>query len=327
MQISTTRARKRVSENEKLIEHLQAIANLYELTQQDDWEGKKIGYGKAIGAIKNVDYPLVSYDEAIQYKYIGDRTASKVVEFAQTGTTKKFEKLKKQLGKDWESINTFMLIQGVGPVKALQLYKAGRRKLKDIQPEDLNTVQRIGLKYYDDFLERIPREEIQMLEDVLLRMAKHGGFTLVVAGSYRRGKASSGDIDVIAFDVTLPALLTSMHDSGVDLEKMTQGVGKYSGVVITHNVHRKIDIRVFRAEEYPTALLHSTGSGEFNTLMRLRAIYLKMKLNEYGLYYYDGSRSSVRTERDIFTALDVAYLSPEERDDVGELQFGTLYDV
>lgn len=326
MQVPRTTARKRSRDNAPLMEHLQAIADLYELTQSDDWEGKKIGYSKAINAIKNIDYPLVSYEDALQYKNIGPRTASKVAEFAKTGTTAKFQELKAQLGKGRESISTFMGIQGVGPVKALQLYKAGRRTLTDIQPEDLNAAQRIGLKYYRDFLQRIPREEIRILENVLLAMADRGGFTLVVAGSYRRGKASSGDIDAVAFGVTLIDLLSMMHHAGVDLEKVTQGAEKYSGVVITHDTHRKIDIRVFSIEEYPTALLHSTGPGEFNTLMRARAIELTMKLNEYGLYYYDGSKASVRTERDIFTALDVSYLSPEERDDVPVLEVGTLYD-
>lgn len=326
-QRTVVRKRSADKPNQELIEHLEAITTLYEMVQPEgeDWEGKKIGYGRAIGVIGKIDYPLISYEDARQYKYIGPRIAAKVEEFARRGTTEKFEDLKRQLGEGWESIATFMSIQGVGPVKALQLYKAGRRTLDDIQPEDLTAAQQIGLKYYDDFPQKIPRAEIALIEDVLLQMAIRGDFVLVVAGSYRRGKAFSGDIDVIAFDISLPNLLKQMYLSDLDLEKVTQGVGKFSGVVNTHGVHRKIDIRVFRPEEYPTALLHSTGPGGFNTLMRLRAIALTMKLNEYGLYYYDGSKASVRTERDIFTALDVTYLSPEQRDNVRHLEVGNRY--
>lgn len=321
-----THAARRDNPNQAFVEHLASIADLYQMTRQDpEWEGKKYGYLKAIRAINAIDYPLTSSTDAIQYHHIGPKTASKVEEFTQTGTTQRFEQLKASLGTGSESIDLFMQIHGVGPVRALQLYTAGRRTLQDIVPEDLNAAQRIGLKYFDDFLQRIPRDEIQMLESVLLAAARREDYTVTVAGSYRRGRPDSGDVDVIATGITLPALLTSMYHAGVDLEKITQGAKKYSGVAITHRHHRNIDIRVFRPEEYATALLHSTGSDKFNTLMRLRAIDLGMKLNEYGLFYFDGDAADIRSEPDVFTALDVEYLAPRDRDNVSELHTGNLY--
>ena len=47
--------------------------------------------------------------------------------------------------------------------------------------------------------------------------------------------------------------------------------------------------------------------------MRLRAKELEFKLNEYGLFYRDGSRVEVRDEYEIFVVLGVKYLEPQER--------------
>lgn len=64
-------------------------------------------------------------------------------------------------------------------------------------------MQKIGLKYYEDFNERIPREEVtQLFEKVkqaAMSLFKNGKNDLIVecCGSYRRGKQSCGDIDVL----------------------------------------------------------------------------------------------------------------------------------
>jgi DNA polymerase/3'-5' exonuclease PolX len=64
-------------------------------------------------------------------------------------------------------------------------------------------MQKIGLKYYEDFLQRIPRSEVQQLfekvRDACYAEVKNGREVLIVeaCGSYRRGRESCGDIDVI----------------------------------------------------------------------------------------------------------------------------------
>ena len=56
-----------------------------------------------------------------------------------------------------------------------------------------------GLVYFDDIESRIPRSEIQEYEMILDKyftpLNNNDKFEIV--GSYRRGKADSGDIDII----------------------------------------------------------------------------------------------------------------------------------
>ena len=62
----------------------------------------------------------------------------------------------------------------------------------------LTANQIIGLKYYDDLLEPIPREYIRIFDGVLNYVLNEtygkSSYKLEIAGSYRRGKETSGDM-------------------------------------------------------------------------------------------------------------------------------------
>jgi len=53
-------------------------------------------------------------------------------------------------------------VWGVGPAKAKDLYAAGIRSIEDLRKKQhlLTEMQKIGLKYHEDFIEKIPREEV-----------------------------------------------------------------------------------------------------------------------------------------------------------------------
>jgi len=58
----------------------------------------------------------------------------------------------------------------------------------------------IGLKYYDDFKERMPRAEAATIAETIKRGATKlfkKNIVVTACGSYRRGKATCGDVDVL----------------------------------------------------------------------------------------------------------------------------------
>lgn len=67
------------------------------------------------------------------------------------------------------------------------------------QWNELSRIQQVGLKYLDDFNERIPRPEVEGIANKVLEYAQriHPEFQMVICGGYRRGKDTSGDVDVI----------------------------------------------------------------------------------------------------------------------------------
>ena len=101
----------------------------------------------------------------------------------------------------------------------------------------------LGLKYFEDFEERIPRPEMEILEDCLQQLicSLDSKYMATVCGSFRRGAASSGDIDVLLthadYDSSQPKqphLLKSVVEmalqTGFAVDQISLGETKFMGV-------------------------------------------------------------------------------------------------
>ena len=68
-------------------------------------------------------------------------------------------------------------------------------------PNILNNKQKIGLKYYEDLLKRIPRKEMEkhdkFITEFINSIDKNDDLIYEIVGSYRRNASNSGDIDVL----------------------------------------------------------------------------------------------------------------------------------
>ena len=100
-------------------------------------------------------------------------------------------------------LHEFYEIWGVGAKTARDFYDKGWRDLDDIVEygwKSLSRVQQIGLKYYDEFLLRISRTEVESIAALIHKHAKlvtDSNVEMVIVGGYRRGKPDCGDVDVI----------------------------------------------------------------------------------------------------------------------------------
>jgi DNA polymerase/3'-5' exonuclease PolX len=198
----------------------------------------------------------------------------------------------------------------------------------------LNHHQLVGLKYFNDIQERIPRNEIIMLEKVL----KHCAHTLdkslqiTICGSYRRGQENSGDIDALLvhpsintkqeleYSDFLSNYIQILTKTNFIIDHLTlDGTTKYMGLIRLKsktNCARRIDIRFIPYVSFPYAQLYFTGSGDFNVIMRKIAIKMGYTLNEYGIYKNKIDLLSANNEQDIFKFLNMDYLEPCDRNKV-----------
>jgi len=185
-----------------------------------------------------------------------------------------------------------------------------KNKKKFYSNLNLTPSQLVVARYHDDLAKSIPREEItKHIELIKLHVP-----TAVIAGSYRRGAEKSGDIDILvreSLDVVIQRLTNIGYIKGI----ISSGDRKFSGVVRLPKmkIHRHLDLIFTTPREYPFALLYFTGSKKNNILMRIRAKNKGLKLNQYGLWENINLVPSITTERDIFKALGMSYLKPEER--------------
>ncbi|KAI9882528.1 MAG: hypothetical protein M1823_005724 [Watsoniomyces obsoletus] len=122
-------------------------------------------------------------------------------------------------------LRVFYEIWGVGATTARELYDRGWRDLDDIIEygwDTLSRVQQIGLKYYDDFQEKIPRQEVEFIAAKVVEHAKRvrdDGIECCIVGGYRRGKALSGDVDLILSHRDESQTLNLVRDVVISLEK------------------------------------------------------------------------------------------------------------
>jgi DNA polymerase IV len=114
---------------------------------------------------------------------------------------------------DLQVLRLFYHIWGVGAETARKFYfEHGWRDLDDVVEfgwARLTRVQQIGVKFYDEFRRGIPRPEVEAIGDVIRRHARSvlnidahqygtaADAECVIVGGYRRGKAESGDVDVV----------------------------------------------------------------------------------------------------------------------------------
>ncbi|XP_054262165.1 transferrin-like isoform X2 [Macrosteles quadrilineatus] len=156
-------------------------------------------YRKAASSLAAHKVRITSGKEARKLEGVGEKVAEKIDEFLKTGTLQKLDKIRKD-GTN-ESINLFTRVSGIGPVKAKELVDSGLTTLDDLRKnlDKLTHHQQIGLRYFEDFEKRIPREEISLIETIIKNsvMEMDAKYLTTVCGSYRRGLPSSGDVDVL----------------------------------------------------------------------------------------------------------------------------------
>uniref|UniRef100_A0A6C0D331 DNA polymerase beta n=1 Tax=viral metagenome TaxID=1070528 RepID=A0A6C0D331_9ZZZZ len=286
-------------------------------------------YAKAQETIMLMTDDITDINQLKGKPAIGPTILSKLSEYIETGTLRLFER-EKELPE-----NLLTDIYGIGPKKAKDLVEKGIRtiaQLRERQDELLNTNQKAGLKYYEDIMERIPRDEIDEYNEVFDNIFKGIQQDKTVdkyeiVGSYRRGAKTSGDIDVIvtASDPTLfKQFIDILKTQNIIIEILSQG--KTKCLVITklplHKYARRVDFMYTSLEEYPFAILYFTGSKAFNTMMRGHALQQGTSLNEHGLFKKEQGKAKEEkvaqtflSERDIFDYLHLKYKKPEERID------------
>ncbi|NXM87641.1 DPOLL polymerase, partial [Oenanthe oenanthe] len=184
---------KKENHNQCITEKLEVLAKAYSV-QGDKW--RALGYTKAINALKSYHKPVTSYQEACKIPGIGKRMAEKILEILESGHLRKLDHISESV----PVLELFSNIWGAGVKTAQMWYQQGFRTLDDIRSKaTLSSQQAVGLKHYTDFLERMPREEAAEIEQTVRQaaLALKPGLVCVACGSYRRGKATCGDVDVL----------------------------------------------------------------------------------------------------------------------------------
>ena len=284
-------------------------------------------YRRAQETILSIPEDIHGPDDLAGKPGIGPTILEKLEIYDKTGTLNILEREKDN------PENILSDVYGVGPKKAKELVEKGITtivQLRERQSEVLNEVQKVGLKYYEDIQEKIPRAEIdeyaKVFQSVYEKISETMEMKYEIVGSYRRGVSFSGDIDVIitaknaaAFKEWINALIAQKNI----IEVLSRGSSKC--LVISRlsegSRARRVDFLYTTPEEYPFAVLYFTGSKGFNATMRGHALKRGLSLNEHGLSKMVDKKKeeklslNIVDERGIFDYLGLVYKEPKSRVD------------
>lgn len=299
--------------NAKTIEILQKMLSYYVRTG-DMWHA--LSYRKAIAALRRQQVMIATAEQARSIPTIGFRLANKIEEIVTTSHLRCLDSALEERSNC--ALRLFMNIYGVGYKQARIWVTQGHRTLEDLRNKaNLTDIQTIGLDHYDDFVQRIPRSEVErhgaIVQWTLARVDSQ--LKAIIGGSFRRGDNESGDIDVLITSTddnatiehirdnvmtkVVPALTqigflkcalaSSFRDSTNRAEKSK--ASKWQGAsALPAGSHgssptwRRIDLLIAPPSELGAALLYFTGNDVFNRSMRLLASKKRMRLNQRGLY-------------------------------------------
>ncbi|CAB9505908.1 directed DNA/RNA polymerase mu [Seminavis robusta] len=188
------------------------------LLKEDVWRGYT--YDRAAGRIQNLDFE-VTLDPTVQSMIarihgIGPATQDKICQILQTGTIDRIQEFQKSPERN--AMKVMMAIWGVGRVLASQLVQVYKfQTIQDVchalatNRLEMERNQRIGVDCHQDFKDHMDRSEVEEIGKIIeTAMRRHFNYDsnnnnnnsnnpleITIMGSYRRGKAECGDVDVL----------------------------------------------------------------------------------------------------------------------------------
>jgi len=261
---------------------------------------------------------------------IGKNLAEHIEDYLKTGKIKTHEEYKKKLPVKTDEL---LKIEGLGPKKIKVLYqKINIKNLIDLERaakgHKIAPLFGFGDKTEKNILEGlefIKKNSGRFLLGEIMPIAQkiYGELESLkevekinLAGSLRRQKETIGDVDIL--------IVSKNPKKVVDFFVALPGVKKILGAGPTKASIRlkegfDVDLRIVPEKSYGAALQYFTGSKDHNIATRKIAIEKGLKLSEYGLF--KGLKMIAgRTEEEIYKALGMIWMSPEIRENEGEIE-------
>jgi DNA polymerase (family X) len=329
-------------DKKEIAEILDEIGTLLELRGENSFKCRAYHNASRIVAALTQDLKkLVEKGELNNIKGIGEGLAEKITELILTGKLDYYEKLKHSLP---DGLLAMLRIQGLGPKKVKILYEklkiksveqlkeaAEQHKIAKLEGFGKKTEENIlkGIELLKKHVDKHLYPQAREAADRILEMVEKpsGVIRCEVAGSLRRHKEIIGDIDIlVSAKSNATKKLMDVFTSHPDVSEIIAKGETKSSVLLSSGIN--CDLRVVTDVEFPFALAYFTGSKEHNVEMRSRAKQFGWSLNEYGFSELGATAKrgkakrivKCKTEEEIFKALELDYIPPELRENMGEIE-------
>ena len=295
---------------------------------------KFMAYERAAETIENAGPvpELIASGELVKLPGVGKTIAGRIAEIVTTGTSEYYEELAAQFPP---SLFEVLEVPGIGMKTAQALFsERGIASLADLERAVLNDelagVGRLGKKSLENVKRGILAQKGRRLRTPLgralplareimayLESGSPAG-NLTFAGSLRRAEPTVGDIDIVCTSHDALAVIGRFTAWERAEAILAEGPTKAS---IWLSGGLQIDLRVLPEDVYGNLLQHFTGSREHNIQLRELAVRKGLRVSENGILdVASGENATCRTEEEVYAHLGLAYIPPEMRLGVGEIE-------
>lgn len=138
------------------------------------------------------------------------------------------------------------------------------------------------------------------------------------AGSYRRGRETIGDLDLLIVADDRTAVMDHLEAYPDRTQTIARGDTKIS---IRIGKAFQVDMRLVEPNQFGAALQYFTGSQAHNIHTRRLAKNQGLKINEYGVFRIeDDVQIAGETEEEVYAAIGLPWIAPERREDRTEFE-------
>jgi DNA polymerase (family X) len=325
---------KTLPKNADVADQFDLLADFLELEGGDQF--RPLAYRRAAQRMRETGGSIAQLaveGRAKELSGIGKTIEEKIVQIVEDG---QIEALATRIERIPPGVVEFMRLPGLGPKTARRIWQElGISTVEDLkqaaEAEQLRTLTGLGAKTEENVLRALarPKKEIERLpllgqalpavRAVVSVLREHPAADQVSeAGSVRRLKERVRDLDIIA-TASDPGALTEYLTKLKWVEEIAAH-GKTKAVVVS-NEGLRFDLRVVPPDSYGNLLQHFTGSKQHNVALREDAVRRKLSVSEYGVQNTEtGEMFTDRSEESLYERLGYAWIPPELRENMGELQ-------
>lgn len=313
--------------NVRIAEKLDLLADLMEFTGVDAFRLR--AYRNAARVIvahpqSIADLLAENPDALLAIDGIGASIAQKCATLVSTGGLPQLDELVKTIPT---SVLDMLRVPNLGPKKAAILYKelsittldqlkaaceAGHVRVLKRFGEKTEAIILKGLTIAEAANQRLPWAQADQIATALRHhFADCPSLRkLELAGSYRRGKETVGDLDLLVVSDDADTVM-DRFGTFPDIDAVhARGDTKMS---VRLSTGLQIDLRVVPDASFGAALQYFTGSKEHNVILRGLAKQRGLRINEYGVFQ-DETAIAGATEEEVYATLNLPAFPPELRE-------------
>jgi DNA polymerase (family 10) len=317
--------------NEEVAAAFDEMAELLSIRGENPFRVR--AYQRAAQVVRTLPRPLTELQgiKALdELPGIGADLAGKIDELLRTRQLRALEQLRRQVPA---GLVELLRLPGLGPVRVRALNaELGVRGIEDLRKE-LAAGRLIQLRGFGPALQERLQKALttrasaqrrwpwsvaaQYAEPLRAYLQSIEGITSVeIAGSYRRGRDTLGDLDLVVSGRGGMSLPTILRGYAEVRQLLAAGPTRCTAILRSG---LQADVRLVGPKSLGSALLYFTGSRDHNVHIRRRAQERGLKLNEYGLFR-GRTRIAGATEQEVFGELGLSWIPPELREDRGEIE-------